>query len=266
LSVERLWAEEGLLEAPRWLPDGSVLFSNVLAGGVWRHRPDGTVEEVVPKRRGIGGLVPHADGGVVVTGRSVVHVLPDGSSRDLLTDIDGVVGFNDLTTDAQGRVLVGALRFHPFGGEEPVAGEVWRIDAPGEASKLLGPVVWANGIGVSPDGGTVYVCDYQQAAVLAGPAAGGELEELARAPEGASCDGLAVDAGGDLWVALGAGGGIGRYTSGGRLQAVHDAPAEFVSSMSFGGEDGQDLFVTTIGALLKSRADVAGLPVVAASV
>src|SRR6185295_15274926 len=53
--VETLAYGYGLVEGPRPAPDGSVYFSDVLGGGVHRWTPDGRVELVVPKRRGIGG-------------------------------------------------------------------------------------------------------------------------------------------------------------------------------------------------------------------
>jgi sugar lactone lactonase YvrE len=55
------------LEAPRADGEGRLYFSDIIAGGVYRWSPDGTVETVIPKRRGVGGLVLHADGGVVTT-------------------------------------------------------------------------------------------------------------------------------------------------------------------------------------------------------
>ena len=36
----------------------------------------------------------------------------------------GVTGFNDLTVDRHGWLVVGALRFRPMAGEEPVTGWV----------------------------------------------------------------------------------------------------------------------------------------------
>ena len=63
----------GLVEGPTFAPDGSVYFSDVLGGGVHRLSPGGDVETVIPKRRGVGGMCLHADGGLVVSGRDVVH-------------------------------------------------------------------------------------------------------------------------------------------------------------------------------------------------
>lgn len=265
----------GLVEGPTSARDGSLYFSDVLGGGVYRWSPDGAVETVVPKRRGVGGICLHADGGLVLSGRDVVHV-KNGGSRTLLA-LEGVTGFNDMATDSAGHVYVGALRFMPFAGERPVPGEVWRIDAEGQAVQLFGGIDWANGIGFSPDGRTIYASDYAHGIVLAHDlgddgASGGR--GFARSPSGGA-DGLAVDEEGGVWVALGQGGGVGRFAPDGSLDRVLDVPTSFVSSICFGGEDMRDLYLTTAdnsqdpgrrGTLFRTRVDVPGLPVAAATV
>jgi D-xylonolactonase len=146
--MDELVSGYSLLEGPTVDGDGRVYFSDVIGGGVYRWAPD-RVEQVVPKRRGVGGIVLHEDGGVIVTGRDVLHV-GDGESRVLLS-LEGVTGFNDLATAADGSVYVGALRFHPFAGEAPVPGEIWRIASDSVPAPVAGGVLWANGIGFSPD-------------------------------------------------------------------------------------------------------------------
>jgi gluconolactonase len=260
-----------LAEAPTADGEGNVYFSDALGGGIYRWSSDGRVETVIPKRRGVGGMCLHAGGGLVVTGRQVLHVR-EGKSRALL-EIDGVTGFNDLAPGPDGSVYVGTLRFMPFGGENPVPGEVWQI-GPRSAEELFGGIEWANGIGLSPDGETIYACDFASGEVTAFEPAGGERRVFARSPSG-DADGLAVDVEGGVWVALGSGGGIGRFSPEGALDEVVDVPAGFVSSLCFGGEDGRDLYVTTAdntddpsraGTLFRTRVGVAGLPVAAATV
>ena len=186
---------------------------------MYRWSPDG-VEQVVPKRRGVGGIVLHEDGGLIVTGRDVTHVR-DGETRVLL-DVDGVTGFNDLGTAPDGSVYVGSLRFMPFKGEQPVPGEIWRIPPEGDAAPVAGGVLWANGIGFSPDGAIAYGSDYARSCVLAWDvAADGSLAAprvFAEMPAG-SADGLAVDEEGGVWVATGEGGNVVRFTPDGRSTA-----------------------------------------------
>jgi gluconolactonase len=252
--VEVLASGYGLLEAPTVDDDGSVYFSDVLGGGVHRWSQAGSVEVVIPKRRGIGGMCLHADGGLVVSGRDVVHV-HDQQSRTLL-ELDGVAGFNDLAPAPDGSIYVGALRFMPFKDEDPVPGDVWRIGAEGRAEKVIDGIEWPNGIGLAPDARTLYACDYSTGEVIAHD---GGTSVFAKSPSG-EADGLAVDQEGGVWVATGSGGGIARFSPSGELEEVLEVPADFVSSLCFGGVDGRDLFVTTVGTLFRTQVERAGLP------
>jgi len=246
-----LFEANGLLEAPRPDSVGRVLFSNVTAGGVFRFR-DGIVEEVLPARRGIGGIAPHAEGGLVVTGRDVSYA-GTGGVTTLLT-IVGATGFNDVTVAPDGSLVVGVLRHRPQQGEAAVPSEVVRIDANGETSTLADDLMWPNGMAYAPDGETLYVSEYAASRIRA--IRDGESYVFAHAPRG-ECDGLTVDAEGGVWVALGSGGGIARFTPDGELDSVLDIPGSFVSSLAFADST---LYVTTVGALLTGSPGVAGLP------
>jgi len=257
----------GLLEAPRIGPGGELVFSDVIAGGLWECAPDGTLRELLPKRRGIGGAVPHADGGWVISGRTVLHLGSGGEQRELL-GAEGVCGYNDLGTTPDGRLLAGALRYRALAGEDPVPGQLLVLDADGPRV-LSEQVTWPNGIGCSPDGETVYLSDYARAVVLAIPLTGGEAVEFCSSPRG-SVDGLAVDVEGGVWVALAQGGGVARFDAAGELDGVIDLPSSLISSLSFGGPDMRDVLITTAdnevdpelgGTLLRARSEVAGLAV-----
>jgi gluconolactonase len=246
------------------------VFSDVLGGGVHRWSPaTGTVETVVPKRRGIGGMAGHADGGLVISGRDVIHVL-EGVTRTIYAPAadSGVAGLNDLTVDPDGHLVVGQLRFRPFAGDAPVPGEFVQVGE-GAPVEVLGDVEWANGCAFSPDGTTFYGCDYQRGLVLAADrhpdGTYGPSRVAVTSPSGAA-DGLAVDETGALWVAMGPSGTVGRFTPDGRLDRELDVPATFVASLCFGGAGGKDVFITTAGdagdpaagALLHTSVDVAG--------
>jgi gluconolactonase len=282
--VETLAFGYGLPEGPRADAAGNLTFSDAIGGGVFRRSPDGEITTVIPKRRGIGGLVPHADGGLVVTGKDVSHVR-DGVTRVLLR-AEGVVGWNDLTTDREGRVYVGSLRSGMTEREERIPGELWRIETEGAAAPLFDGIGWCNGVGFSPDERTIYLSDYAAGAVIAhdvedgacvnrrvfakldgknpvGPRFAGDLR--AGHP-----DGLAVDEAGCVWVAGGDAGAVLRFTPEGRLDRSLDVPAGFVASLCFGGADRRDLYITTMdntekperaGTVFRSRADVPGVPV-----
>ncbi len=110
--METLVSGYGLIEGPRVDTHGNLYFSDVTNGGVFVRRPDGQVETVVPRRRGVGGIALHADGGLVISGRNICHV-KDGQTR-VLFEREDIPGFNDLYTDAAGRVYTGSMRSDPF--------------------------------------------------------------------------------------------------------------------------------------------------------
>lgn len=188
----------GLVEGPTVGPEGELYVSDVLRGGVHRIDRDGEVTTVIPKRRGVGGIALHADGGLVVSGRDVQHVR-DGEIRTLLAP-DGHTGFNDLCCDAEGRVVVGGLRFMVFDPEAtPVPGELLRVDRPNHADALADGIVHSNGVGVTADGRTIFHSDARggRVVVLGLDESGAVVNRLDVTMEGPGFpDGLAVDADG----------------------------------------------------------------------
>src|SRR5688572_11654660 len=72
VEFETLASGYGLVEGPTVDADGNLYFSDVIGGGVYRLDAAGGIDTVVPKRRGVGGIALHADGGVVASGRDLV--------------------------------------------------------------------------------------------------------------------------------------------------------------------------------------------------
>ncbi len=252
----------GLVEAPTVDVDGTLLFSDVLGGGVHRLGANGEITTVVPKRRGIGGIALHADGGIVCSGRDLVHVRDD-TTRTVL-HVDGVAGWNDLVADKAGRVYAGALRFAVFDpAAEEIPGELWCVDHDVGPEIVIEDVVHANGVALAPDGRTIYLSDTRARRIIVF-----DLDRSVRRDIDASQyghpDGMAVDELGGLWVAL-VSGGIGRFTPEGTLDRRLDPPSEIATSLCF---DGPYLYVTTgghtehpelRGCVLRTRLDVPGI-------
>jgi gluconolactonase len=259
----------GLVEGPTLDRDGSLLFSDVLGGGVYRLTGDGRVDTIVPKRRGVGGIVLHADGGIVCSGRDVIHVR-DGESRMVL-HVDGVAGWNDIGADGSGRLFAGALRFAVFDPDATVVpGEIWCLDPDDGPGPLVENIVHANGIAVSPDQSTVYVSDTRAQVIVVYDRARANRRVIDVSMHGHP-DGMAIDDNGALWVAL-VGGGVGRFRPDGTLDRRLDVPSTLTASVCF---DGTALFVTTggnteqpelRGCVLRADVGAAGAPVPVARV
>jgi gluconolactonase len=260
----------GLAEAPTIDADGTLLFSDVLGGGVYRWDSSGNVATVVPKRRGVGGIAVHADGGFVCSGRDVVHVREGNDARTVL-HVDGVAGWNDLCTDADGNVYAGALRFAVFDPEaEVVAGELWRAGPSRDTAPFVTDVVHANGVAWSPGGDRVYLSDTRRQRLIIFEPGTGTRREIDLSALGHP-DGMAVDEQGAVWLAL-VRGGIARLTPDGAVDRRIEPPSTFTTSCCF---DGRDLIVTTGshseqadlgGCVLRTTVDVGGARLAAARV
>jgi len=274
--LETLTFGYGLIEGPREDLDGRLYFSDVTQGGVYRRDPDGAIEMVVPKRRGVGGIALHRDGGLVISGKNVCHVR--GGETRIVLEVAGVGGFNDLFTDADGRVYVGSLRSNPFAEGDRTPGELYRVSSGGKVEELYGDVGITNGIGFSPAGDRIYHSDSAIPAIIAHDVdAHGVLSRRRHFAvfERGIPDGLAVDEAGGVWVAVYGAGAALRYLPDGRLDRTLEVPAESVTSLCFGGADRRDLIVVTAdnredpprgGTIFRTRVDVPGLPAPAAIV
>ncbi|MBI5088808.1 MAG: SMP-30/gluconolactonase/LRE family protein [Actinobacteria bacterium] len=274
-GLEALAWGYGLVEGPRVDTWGNPYFSDVHGGGVHRLRPDGAIDLVVPKRRGVGGVALHRDGGIVISGRNICHVL-DGETRIVFAP--DAPGLNDLFVDAAGRVVCGTMRSDPFSMDGPrVTGECWLIDTDGLARELYDDVSLTNGIGFAPDGRTLYHSDTTRG-IWAHDYDDGRVanRRLLVQRDDLSPDGLAVDEAGTVWVADVSGSGAVRgFAPDGAEVGRVEVPARMVTSLCFGGPDGRDLYVVTAdntdvpdrgGTIFRTRAEVPGCAVPLAAV
>ncbi len=267
--METLASGYGLIEGPREDRNGHLYFSDVTKGGVYRRAPDGGVETVVPKRRGVGGIALHRDGGVVISGKNICHV-KDGETR-IVFAVDAVPGFNDLYTDTAGCVYVGSLRSDPFAEGEQTPGELYRLSPGGGSEELYGDVGLTNGIGFSPAGDLLYHSDSAIPAVtVVDVGADGKVsgKRIFAPIERGIPDGLAVDEAGGVWVAIYGDSAALRFAPDGSLAQRIDVPAVSVTSLCLGGADMRDLIIVTAdnteapereGTIFRTRVDVPGL-------
>jgi len=267
--MERIASGYALPEALRAADDGTLYFSDAERGGVFR-LVNGTVETLIPKRRGVGGLLLHRDGGVVVSGRSLIHV-HDGVTRELFSE-PNALGLNDITADASGGVLVGSIRMDWRDPANGLPGEVWRVGGPESTTLVAGEVDYPNGMALSADGGILYVADYVGRCVHAFAIENDELVSRSAftVTDGGRPDGLAVDVEGGVWVAMGPLGTLDRYSSQGVLTERLQPPTSFVVTACFGGDEACDLYIATAnssdrpeleGSIFVTRSPVPGLRV-----
>jgi sugar lactone lactonase YvrE len=241
-------------EGVRWdARRGELLRVDIAVGRVFRDRvaDDGALLPVrdygLPGT--VGAIAPIAgdDGWLLAANRGFTHLAPDGSHAVIAEVSPEGTRMNDAACDSRGRLWAGSLADdHHAGG-----GALYRLDGSGRVEQMLDGLTIPNGIAWSLDGSTMYLVDsgprvIHAFAFDADRAAISDARILVTVPEDVgSPDGLTVDAGGDLWVAVYGGGRVQRYSPGGALKAEFAVPAEQTTCCAFAGRSLNWLYVTT---------------------
>ena len=279
--MEELATGYSLIEGPVWDPDRGLVFSDVHDGGVFCLSSDGAISQVIEHRRGIGGMALHELGGLVVGGRNVAYKGPAAEGTVVLLDQERAsgVGFNDLTTDQNGRIYVGSLGVSPFDREaEQRTGCLHVLDLDGSTQVLAEGIRLTNGLGFSPDGRRLYHSDSRAQIVgvydVHADGTVGERQVFAEIDVGGP-DGLAVAEDGSVYVAIAGDSCVRVFAATGDEAARIDVPRPMVTSVCFGGEGLRDLFVVTgsegaasdhAGTIYRVPMEVPGLPLASAKV
>jgi sugar lactone lactonase YvrE len=231
-------------------PDGdSLWFSDVFVGGLRRRSADGQIDVWLPETRMIPAMLLNADGKVLCGGYGgITWVDPStGASAMLLDTIDGepIPGVNEMIPDAEGGLYFGVLDIAAIERQaEMTPGGLYHLATSGQVRLIRDGIVFTNGVGLSPDGRRLYCNE-----TYSGPTAyeirpDGTAGAPIRLLEMEDCDGLAVDARGDLWVVGYTTSDILRLSPGGSIRARVPTPASGISNIRFGGADGRDIFIT----------------------
>jgi len=273
-------------EGPVWCADGSLLWVEIKRGTLMRLRPGAQPEVVADLGGGPNGAQIGPDGKCYVCnnggfkwavheGRTVTAGLPDDYSGGRIERVDlatGAVervcdrvgelelrGPNDLVFDAEGGIYFsdpGKWR-----GRSIDRGSVFYVKADGTgARELVHPMTIPNGVGLSPDGRTLYCCetetsrlwawDIARPGVLArltgqgAPGHGGRL--VWAAPGYTRFDSLAVEATGNICLATLDIGAISVVSPTGELieQVILPCGDTHVTNICFGGNDMKRAFIT----------------------
>jgi D-xylonolactonase len=276
-ELETLASGFGLLEGPRCDERNRLYFSDVPNGGVYRRSPDGKIETLIPKRRGVGGIALNENGGIVCTGRGLIYWNEaTRTSRDLFVEWEGrkLNGLNDLQPDDYGSIFVGSLEHNALEeGAKRIPGSLFRVDPDGKVTKLFEGVETTNGMGFSPNRKYLYHADSTTKAVwvydVQADRTVKDRRVFARMPQGWP-DGLAIDAEGGVVVAIVNYGEVVRFKPDATLDWRLKVPAKMATSLTFGGQDLSELYIVTadntddstkLGTIFRTRAAIPGLPV-----
>lgn len=157
--------------------------------------------------------------------------------------------FNDGKCDPQGRLWAGTMAINASGRH----GALYCLEADGKITKKIDSVGISNGIVWTADASRMYYIDTPTGEVRAydynATTADIQFNRVAVSilQSMGHPDGMAIDSEGMIWVALWEGSGVMRYNpaTGQPLMKVRTPGAWRVTSCAFGGEQLDELYITT---------------------
>lgn len=263
-------------EGPMWHPTEKRLYwTDIPAGRMFRYDPAAGSHEQFYDGGVVGGFTIQADGALLLfMARGAVKTWRDGELTTLVRELPDELNsrFNDVIADPAGRVFCGTM------SSPDHKGRLYLLDTDGSVRTILEDVGCSNGMGFTGDRKSFYHIDTPTRDVCvygydeATGAISGKRVFVHTPDEAGGPDGMTVDSEDHVWVAKWGGARLERYTPEGRLERTVELPAEKVSSLTFGGDDSSDIYVTTAGgdnkaengagagALFRLRCGVCGRP------
>jgi len=249
-----------IAEGPVWHPDEACLYwTDVPAGRMYRFDPATGNHEQVYHGEPVGGIAIQDDGSLLLLGeRGSVRVWRDGHIAEVV--LEEIVDerdtrFNDLIADPEGRVISGTMATQDEHGEIVRHGNLYCVETGCQPRPLMKGMGSPNGMGFTSDLRHLYVTDSivgtQSIFILDYDRITGTLSnkrlfhQTALDGSGGRPDGMTVDAEGHIWSARWDGGVVSKLQHDGAEAERFSIPVPRVSSVTFGGTDYTDLYITT---------------------
>ncbi len=266
-------------EGPMWDVDAQIFYWVDILGHAFHSLNPATGEhQRYDIGQPVGTVVLRQQGGFVLALRDGLAFY-DAATGKLDTIIDPEADrpesrFNDGAVDRQGRLWAGTMD-----QGQPISA-LYRLDTDLSLHTMETGIITSNGIGWSPDNTIMYYADtgYKTIYKYDFDPATGAIENrrtFVQVSDGeGSPDGLTVDSEGFVWSARWDGWKIARYDPDGRLEREVAMPAARVTSCVFGGENLDELYITTArtgfneeqlreqphaGGIFRLRTDVRGI-------
>jgi D-xylonolactonase len=221
-----------------------LFFVDIPRGTVYTYDPARRDCRVFNRTHVTGGFTLQQDGSLLLfqDGR-IASLALDGTLRQVAGDqCPANQRFNDVIADPEGRVFAGAM-----GGN----GRLLRYDLDGTVTEMADGFGCPNGMGFAPDLRGMYVTDSPAREIYyfdyeRKTGALSNRRTFAEIPlhEGLP-DGMTVDAEGYVWSAIWFGGRLKRYAPDGHWDRDLFLPVKQVSSVTFGGPELTDIYITT---------------------
>ncbi|MCL4690987.1 MAG: SMP-30/gluconolactonase/LRE family protein [Candidatus Hydrogenedentes bacterium] len=238
-------------EGPVWLTSGELVYSDIPADTIFR-----TDKSVFRKPSGkSNGLTLDQEGRLIACehwNRRVSRTEMDGTIVTLADTYEGkkLNSPNDAVVRSDGTIYFTDPPYGLEGREQELPHQgLYSIAPDGTLTLLVDDFIKPNGIGLSPDGKTLYVADTEGLEIRAFDVAeDGSLSNGRVFCDLPYPDGMAIDTKGNVWCT--AEDGVRVFTPAGELVHTVVAP-QAPANCTFGGNDGKTLYITARTGLYK---------------
>src|SRR6266702_3141242 len=189
------------VESPRW-HEGRLWFAHWGTGEIAAIDLNGNSEVTGHGPAGLGWSIDWLpDGRLLVTGKELLRMEPDGSMVRH-ADLGGLAeGWNEIVVDGRGNIYLNSIRFAFLSGAQPTSGVIALVTPDGSARQVAGDLAFPNGMVITPDNATLIVSESFAGRLSAFDiAADGSLSNRRVWAEGLGPDGICLDAEGAVWV------------------------------------------------------------------
>jgi len=272
-------AQAELGEGPAWDAKSDTLYwVDILGKRIYYHHGD--EDRSVQLDEMPGCLAPSKDGSLLVAARaSILKLKPATAKQTILASVSEPANnrFNDGKCDPAGRFLAGSMNMN----ERTPSGALYSFNGQ-TVTRLLTGIRISNGLAWSPDHKTLYYIDTPTREVKAFDydLSTGQIAEprvVISVPKSLGWpDGMTSDTNGNLWIAMWSGAKVTRWDPrNGSLLEQTTLPAKNVTSCVFGGENLDELYITSArvgldkadltayrysGSLMRMKTKVQGMP------
>jgi sugar lactone lactonase YvrE len=239
-------------EGPLWDDrDRALYWTDITGRCFYRYLRHQDRHERLSDNFEVGGFSLQQDGGFLVTNSHGIWFWRPGEAATLLaTEAEGQeCVMNDCSADPEGRVYSGS--FHLDGNGQSAPSFLFRIDTDGSVHVADEGISFSNGLAFSPGEEFLYFADSAGRCIYRydwrrrdGQLSNRRVFARIDRAEGLP-DGLAVDADGFVWCAHWFGGCLTRYDPDGYRERRIEMPASQTSSLTFGGSELDEIYVTT---------------------
>lgn len=250
-------------EGPLWHSDEErIYWTDIRTGRMFCYDPATDTHENFFNDGRVGGFTIQKDGTLLLfMEQGAIKIWDDGELTSVIDRVPEIRDsrFNDVIADPEGRVFCGTMP------TDEDLGSLYRLSTSGELTMILGSIDISNGLGFTPNleqlyytetmANTIYRFEYcRETGEISDQQVFVDFSDRDGIP-----DGLTVDTEGYVWSAIHGAGYVARFGLDGTEDRRLELPTDDVTSLTFGGPNYSDMYITSASLQAEDDPDAGAL-------